>query len=178
MRSGRHAMKSSRNAPSAKRWSVAAAVVSCLVWAGYLGAADTNAPPAQVTALIDKDAHVISVGDELSYRVMEDGDDANLLAVLPTGEIELPYFGRFAVAGKKLSQARSDLTAFLEKDFYRKGKATVVLNVQKLGPLPPSPATTTRAPRRQIKITGAVQQPGAQEMPAEGPYMLSAMPIG
>jgi len=128
-------------------------------------AASTNlvAQPAEIPS--ENDTYVISNGDKLNYRVIEDRDDPRVLSVSPTGEIEVPYYGRFQVAGKTLAQAAADIRKALEKDLYN--RATVLISVED---------TARRAASlkpKQIFVVGQVRSQGAQELPADEKYMLS-----
>jgi len=81
---------------------------------------------------------------------------------LPTGDLEVPYYGPVPVAGKTISQAALKIKALLEKDLY--SQATVVISIEGIA-LAMKP--------KQVVITGAVRVPGAQDMPVGEKCMLS-----
>jgi len=133
----------------------------------------TNAVSVLTNAVsaLNKDEYVISVGDKLNYRVIEDREEAKVLAVSASGEIEVPYLGRVVVAGRTVSRAREEIRAVLEKELYQKDKATVVLSMEEMAPkfLP----TSAMAKPKQIMVVGQVKSQGIQDMPVDEKYMLS-----
>lgn len=135
---------------------------------------ETNNAPSPSSATTGKETPsaggsnegtVIQVGDKLKYSVKEDKDDPQLLMVMPSGEMDVPYFGRVNVAGKTLGQAKSSIKHLLEKDLYY--QATVDMWVE----VPALAVGGIKA--NQITVSGAVRIQGPQDMPLGGKYMLS-----
>ncbi len=113
----------------------------------------------------ERESYVILAGDKLNYRVIEDRDDPRLLTVSPTGELEIPYFGRVQVGGKSLIQATQDIRKLLEKDLYH--QATVLLSVEETS----RKAAALRP--KQVFVVGQVRLQGAQELPSDAKYTVS-----
>jgi protein involved in polysaccharide export with SLBB domain len=94
--------------------------------------ADTNTPPPATTVagVVVDDRHQLAPGDKLSFRVVEDRDQAKPLVVADTGELDVPYVGRINVAGKTCKEVAAELKAALEQDYYY--RATVVLGLDQV----------------------------------------------
>ncbi len=140
-----------------------------------MGAVATNAAAAtqgatNATTMVHPDTFIISVGDRLSYRVVEDREDTKLIQVTPAGEIEVPYLGRVVVAGKSLTQAAREIKALLEKELYF--QATVILSVEEVAR---KSTGHTGEPMRlkQIFVVGQVRVQGGQDIPPGEKYLLS-----
>jgi protein involved in polysaccharide export with SLBB domain len=103
----------------------------------------------RVGAMDDK--YKLSVGDQLSFQVMEDEEDPKLLAVTDSGDLQVPYIGRFPAAGKTCKQLAADLKVELEKTYYY--HATVIVTVDA------KPRSSGK-----IYIVGAVHGPGSQDI--------------
>jgi len=121
-----------------------------------------------------KAEHQIGVGDKLNYRVVEDQEEAKILTVSASGEIEVPYLGPAKVLEQTVQQAREKITRLLvEKELYKAGKATVVLSVEEMAP-PKAPDTLLLGMKpKKITVVGQVRAQGAQEMPLGEALMLS-----
>jgi polysaccharide export outer membrane protein len=94
------------------------------------------------------DKYQLAIGDELSFRIIEDEDDPKLLTVMDSGELEVPYIGRFPGAGKTCKQLAQQLKVELEKTYY--WHATVIIAVN-----------SKPKSRGKIYIVGAIGAPGA-----------------
>ncbi len=117
-------------------------------------AEDTNNFVVDNTALrvgAMDDKYKLSVGDQLSFQVMEDEEDPKLLAVTDSGDLQVPYIGRFPAAGKTCKQLAADLKVELEKTYYY--HATVIVTVDA------KPRSSGK-----IYIVGAVHVPGSQDI--------------
>lgn len=114
----------------------------------------TNQPPADgVTNKVNvlDDTYRLAIGDQLSYRVVEDEDDPKILPVTDSGELEVPYLGRYPAAGKTCKQLARELKAALEKRYY--WQATVIIAVD-----------SKPKSRGKVYLAGAVGAPGSQDI--------------
>jgi protein involved in polysaccharide export with SLBB domain len=142
-------------------------IFSCLPLnaSGQQAARASRAAPAQIPASAAAVAETnsmevldvkrgLSVGDRISYRVVEDRKDPKQLVVTDSGEIEVPLIGRIYAAGKNCRQLAYDIKKQLEKDYYN--RATVIIGVDIVAP--PSSRGT-------VYIMGQVRSQGALELP-------------
>jgi protein involved in polysaccharide export with SLBB domain len=105
--------------------------------------------------------HRIRPGDKLSFRVAEDREDAKLITVTDSGEIELPQpFGRFAAASKTCKTLAEEIKVALEKDYYK--RATVFLGLDALNNV-----------RGKAYVSGQVAKPGPVNIPVDSALKLS-----
>jgi protein involved in polysaccharide export with SLBB domain len=106
------------------------------------------------------DQHKLAVGDKLSFRIVEDEQDPSEprepkpLVVTDSGELEIPYIGRFPAEGKTCKQLASELKTALEKDYYQ--RATVILAIDLMA-----------RSRGKVYLVGPVRVPGPQEIPSD-----------
>lgn len=100
------------------------------------------------------DKYRLVIGDQLSFRIVEDEEDPKILPVTDSGEIQVPYLGRYAAAGKTCKELSLALKAELEKKYYY--QATVVIAVDS------KPRT-----RGKIYLVGAIRAPGPQDISSE-----------
>jgi protein involved in polysaccharide export with SLBB domain len=115
----------------------------------------TNQPPTTTNAMAAlDDKHVLAIGDRLSFRIVEDEEDPRPLVVADSGELEVPYLGRFAAAGKSCRQLAYALKAELEKEYYY--QATVIIAVDLMA-----------RSRGKVYLVGPVRMPGPQEIPSD-----------
>jgi protein involved in polysaccharide export with SLBB domain len=112
------------------------------------------------------DKHKLGLGDRLSFRIVEDQVDAKepldpkALVVADTGDLEIPYLGRYPAVGKSCKQLAHEIKAALEKDYYF--KATVIIAVE------------LRAKRfGAVYVVGQVRQTGPVDMPGDEQLTLS-----
>jgi len=119
---------------------------------------------ADMESLDDK--HSLAVGDKLSFRIEEDMIDPNEkpapkpLIVTDSGEIEVPYLGRFPAENKTCKQLAYELKKALEKDYYY--QATVIVAIDLMA-----------KSRGRVYIVGPVRMPGPQEIPSDETLTLS-----
>ncbi len=106
------------------------------------------------------DTHKLAIGDRLSFRIEEDLEEPKPLVVTDSGDLEVPYLGRFPAEGKTCKQLARELKVALEKDYYY--QATVVIAVDQM----------TRS-RGRVYIVGPVRVPGPQEIPSDETLTLS-----
>lgn len=117
------------------------------------GLAGTNADATLSTnamAQLD-DKYVLAIGDRINFQVVEDQDDPKSIIVTDSGDIEVPYLGRFPAQGKTCQGLANQIKTELEKKYYY--QATVVISVD---------AMLTRG---MVYLVGAVRTPGPLEMP-------------
>jgi polysaccharide export outer membrane protein len=107
------------------------------------------------------DKRKLTIGDHISYRVIEDKNPAVSLVVTDAGDIEVPLLGRVAAAGKTCRQLANEMKPILEKTYFYKATVIVALD-----------AATMKSPGR-IYVTGVVLSPGPQDMPPDEVYTLS-----
>jgi len=80
-----------------------------------------------MAALDDKTT--LHPGDRISFRVIEDRDDAIPRTVTDTGEVDFPYVGRIKVQGLTCRQVAIQLKQLLEVDYYKRATVIVGLDV-------------------------------------------------
>ena len=122
----------------------------------------TNRAQTAATNSMDAldDKHILAIGDRLSFRIEEDLDDPKPLVVTDSGDLEVPYIGRFPAENKTCKQLARDLKAALEKDYYY--QATVVVAVDSMA-----------KSRGRVYLVGPVREPGPQEIPSDEVFTLS-----
>jgi protein involved in polysaccharide export with SLBB domain len=125
-----------------------------------ISAADTNANTNSLTANVATrvstmdDKYKLSIGDQLSFQIIEDEEDPKTLTVTDSGDLQVPYIGRFPAAGKTCKELAGDLKKELEKNYYY--HATVIVAVD-----------AKPRSRGKIYIVGAIRTPGPQEMASD-----------
>jgi len=124
--------------------------------------AGTNASLAGTTNSMDAldDKHKLAIGDRLSFRIVEDEEDPKPLLVTDSGDLEVPYIGRFPAVNKTCKQLARDLKTELEKEYYY--QATVIIAVDVM----------TKS-RGKVYLVGPVRAPGPQEIPSDEVLTLS-----
>jgi protein involved in polysaccharide export with SLBB domain len=100
------------------------------------------------------DKYRLVIGDQLSFRIVEDEEDPKILTVTDSGEIQVPYLGRYSAVGKTCKDLAAGLKVELEKKYYL--HATVVVAVDS------KPRT-----RGKIYLVGAIRAPGPQDISSE-----------
>jgi len=123
----------------------------------------TNAVPDVVRVINTKtldDQYRLSTGDHVSYRVIEDKEEAKSLVVTDSGELEVPYLGRVKAIDKTCKQLAQEVKGALEKDLYF--RATVILAVDQLN-----------KKRGSVYVVGQVRTAGAVDIPSDEMLTLS-----
>ena len=100
------------------------------------------------------DKYHLAIGDQLSFRILEDEDDPKIIGVTDSGDLEVPYIGRYPAAGKTCKALAQELKVELEKKYYL--HATVVIAVD-----------SKPKSRGKVYLVGAIGAPGAQDMSSE-----------
>jgi protein involved in polysaccharide export with SLBB domain len=106
------------------------------------------------------DKYKLAVSDRLSFRIVEDEEEPKPLTVTDSGELEVPYVGRFPATGKTCKQLALELKQALEKDYYY--DATVIVAVDVM----------TKS-RGKVYLIGPVHAPGPQDIPSDEVLTLS-----
>jgi protein involved in polysaccharide export with SLBB domain len=124
--------------------------------------ATSNAAPVDLGNAMNvlDDKHKLAIGDQISFRIVEDEDDPKSLTVMDSGELEIPYLGRFQSVGKTCKQLAGVLKTELEKEYYK--QATVVIAVNLMA-----------KSRGKVYLVGPVHVPGPQEIPSDEVLTLS-----
>lgn len=124
--------------------------------------ASTNVSPAGITNSMDAldDKHTLAIGDRLSFRIVEDEEDPKPLVVTDSGDLEVPYLGRFPAENRTCKQLARELKAALEKEYYY--QATVIIAVDSMA-----------RSRGKVYLVGPVRMPGPQELPSDEVLTLS-----
>jgi polysaccharide export outer membrane protein len=102
------------------------------------------------------------VGDRLSFKIAEEEEDAVIVTVASSGEIEFPLVGRVPASGRTCKAVAEDVRRLLEKSYYR--KATVGLALE----------TSSTLPMGTYFVTGQVMRQGAQEIPRDRQVTVAA----
>ncbi len=98
--------------------------------------------------------HKLAIGDRLSFRIVEDEEESKPLIVTDSGELELPYIGRFPAVDRTCKGLGLAIKAELEKEYYYQATVIVALDVM------------TRS-RGKVYLAGAVRLPGPQDIPSD-----------
>lgn len=105
-----------------------------------------------VNSLDDK--YRLVIGDQLSFRIIEDEEDPRLLVVTDSGDVEVPYLGRYPATDKTCKQLAAELKTELEKKYYYQASVVVAVNS-----MPRS--------RGKIYLVGAIHTPGPQDISSD-----------
>jgi polysaccharide export outer membrane protein len=100
------------------------------------------------------DKYRLVIGDQLSFQIIEDEDDPVHLVVTDSGDLQVPYIGRYSAVGKTCKELAQALKVELEKEYYK--QATVIVAVD----LKPGS-------RGKIYLVGAIGAPGPQEISSD-----------
>ena len=106
------------------------------------------------------DTYRLAIGDRISFRIEEDEDDPQELTVTDSGDLEVPYIGRFPAAGKTCKELARALKVELEKEYYY--RATVIIAVDSM----------TKS-RGIVYLVGAVRAPGPENIPSDEVFTVS-----
>jgi len=104
--------------------------------------------------------HKLVVGDQVSFRIVEDREDPKKLFITDSGELEIPLIGRVPAEGKTCSQLAGEIKALLEGKYYF--KATVVVSVD-----------VKNKTRGKIYLAGRIRAPGYLEIPTDEVFTVS-----
>src|SRR5215207_5228494 len=73
----------------------------------------------------------LSVGDIVTFEILEDRETPQVKKVTATGELDISPLGRVRVSGKSTDQAAADIKAYLEKDYYHVATVRIGLDTVK-----------------------------------------------
>jgi polysaccharide export outer membrane protein len=118
---------------------------------------------SSMTALDDKIP--LQPGDRISFRVIEDQDDAVPRIVTDTGEVDFPYIGRIKVEGHTCLQVAKQVKQLLEVNYYK--RATVIIGLDVIF------GKEQDVAHYYAWVTGQVRQIGPQELSATHPMTVS-----
>lgn len=130
------------------------ALVEPRVISNAVAAPPSLTPPGSRTMESLDDKRKLGVGDRLTFRVLEDQEEAKLLTVTDAGELDVPELGLVPVLGKTCRQVAFEIKPKLEQTAYY--HATVIVGVDRLN---------TGMSGRRVYVAGAVQRTGVQELP-------------
>jgi len=160
-------------------------LVACLTVASLtLGAADATGPAASNPAVSSPtsdlrpppggsnafatmdtldDKHKLTLGDKLSFRIVEDQEDPKELmdpkplVVTDHGDVEVPYIGRFPAVGKTCKQLSREIKVELEKKYYY--QATVMIGLDQF-----TKTTGKVYVLGEVRLTGMIEMPGDETL--------------
>jgi len=125
----------------------------------------TAATLSSMAALDDKVS--LEAGDSISFRVIEDRDQAVPRVVTDTGEVDFPYIGRVKVEGKTCHQVAVEVKRLLEVDYYK--RATVIVGLDLI-------IGQDKAKARDMAwVVGQVREVGPQELSKVQPMTVSQL---
>jgi protein involved in polysaccharide export with SLBB domain len=135
---------------------------------GVTGTAAAPSEAASNAAAVDAsggmnlldDKHQLASGDQISVRIVEDEEEPKALTVTDSGQLEVPYIGRFQAVGKTCKQLAGQLKAALEKEYYYRATVIIAVNVMAKS-------------RGRVYLVGPVHLPGPQEIPSDEVLTLS-----
>jgi polysaccharide biosynthesis/export protein len=111
-----------------------------------------NAP---ITSMEQLDSQtLIQIGDQLTFRILEDEDPATSLTVSDSGQVRVPYVGSVPAVNRTPRDLAYQIKQALERKLYK--KATVMILVER---------RTTRSPGK-VYLTGEVAKPGVIDLRA------------
>lgn len=159
-------LKSKRRSPALTRW------IAALLMAGLVPTLCAQSPQTNLTLASEQgvavsagkldDAISLSPGDAISFRIVEDRDEARRLTVTDTGEIEVPYIGRIKAGRKTCAALAEEAKRLLEKDYYY--QATVVIGIDSL----------RKKTIGKAYLTGQIRNPGPVDLVEEEALTVSA----
>ncbi|MGD0253752.1 MAG: polysaccharide biosynthesis/export family protein, partial [Verrucomicrobiota bacterium] len=130
--------------------------------AGALSQGGTNSAGRIATNSMDAldDKYRLAIGDRISFRIEEDDEDPKPLAVMDSGDLEVPYLGRYPALGKTCKELAQALKVEFEKEYYY--RATVIIAVDAM----------TKS-RGIVYLVGAVRGPGPEDIPSDEVFTVS-----
>jgi protein involved in polysaccharide export with SLBB domain len=130
------------------------------VSATNLSAATNTAPVNETNHPSVVEGHKLSIGDRMSFKIVEEEDDSKPLIVTDDGDVEVPFIGRVPAENKTCKELTAEIKAALEKDYYY--HATVVISIDSMSKT-----------HGRVYLVGAVRAPGPVELPSDETLTLS-----
>jgi len=121
--------------------------------AATLPAAVATPVPTNAANVLD-DSYRLTIGDQLSFQIIEDGDAPVNLAVTDSGDLQVPYLGRYPAVGKTCKQLADALRTELEKEYYKQATVIIAVNLK--------PGS-----RGRIYLVGAIRAPGPEDISSD-----------
>jgi polysaccharide export outer membrane protein len=118
---------------------------------------------SSMTALDDRIP--LHPGDRISFRVIEDQDDAVPRFVTDTGEVDFPYIGRVKVEGRTCLEVAKQVKQLLEVNYYK--RATVIIGLDVIF------GKEEAVVHNYAWVVGQVRAPGPQELLDKNPMTVS-----
>jgi protein involved in polysaccharide export with SLBB domain len=100
------------------------------------------------------DTYHLAIADSVTFQIKEDDDDPQLLTVMDSGDLQVPYIGPYPVVGKTCRQLAWELKTELEKNYYYQATVIITVNLK------------TKS-RGIVYLVGAVRAPGPQDIPSD-----------
>jgi protein involved in polysaccharide export with SLBB domain len=123
-----------------------------------VASAPTNASLIPLDTLDNE--HKLGIGDRLSFRIVQDKDEPKSLFVTDSGELEVPYLGRVAAAGKTCQQLAGELKLVLEKKYYYHATVLIGLDIM-------------NKTHGKVYLAGRVKIPGYLDIPTDEVFTVS-----
>ena len=101
------------------------------------------------------DNQKLAPGYRVTYRVIEDQDDARSITIADSGDLEVPYLGLVHAGGKTCLELAQQIKGLLEKKLYY--TATVMISAEVIN--------KTRV-MGKVYVTGQVRNSGGYDVPA------------
>jgi protein involved in polysaccharide export with SLBB domain len=112
------------------------------------------------------DKHQLALGDHLSFRIAEDLEDPKespepkALVVTDSGDLEVPYLGRFPALAKTCKQLSQEIKHELEKRYYYQATVMIALD------------SATKSAGK-VYLAGQIRASGVVEIPGDEVFTLS-----
>ena len=128
-----------------------------------------SAPPVTAATLTSMaaldDKAKLEAGDTISFRIIEDRDEAVSRVVTDTGEVDFPYVGRVKVEGKTCHEVAIEVKKLEEVDYYK--QATVIVGLDLII------GQDKTKPRDLAWVVGEVRDVGPVELLKQQPLTVS-----
>jgi protein involved in polysaccharide export with SLBB domain len=136
------------------------------------GKASGTSAPALTAATLNSmealdDKTPLQDGDTVSFRVIEDRDDAVQRLVTDTGHVDFPYIGPVKVEGKTCHQVALEVKKLLEVDYYK--QATVIIGLDLIV------GQENTKPKEYAWVMGEVREVGPLELEKQQPMTVSQL---
>lgn len=103
----------------------------------------------------------LGVGDQVSFRVVEDRDPPIPLVITDSGEMEVPYIGRIKASNRTCKELAFGIKSALEVDYYY--RATVIIGLDRVNV----------ESKGRVYVSGEVATKGPIDIPANETFTAS-----